>query len=87
MLCQDPSSDPVSPLNLALAVSCFNSHIRGRGLSALDQQLIADQQLLCKQNHPHSQSLKNPKGCLPKNSLVIPEDIVYIYADKDSSRA
>ena len=53
----------------------------------LDQQLKADQQLLRKQNHPHSQSSKNPKGRLPKNSLVIPGDIVYLYADKDSSRA
>ena len=104
ILHQDPSSDPVSPINLALAVSRLNSRIRGRGLFAyemwfqhdqftnlqlhlLDQQLIADQQFLHKQNHPHSKSLKNPKGCLPKNSLVIPGDIVYLYADKDSSRA
>ena len=103
ILRQDPSGNPVSPLNLALAVSRLNSHIRGRGLSAyemwvqrdqftssqlhlLDQQLIADQQLFRKQNHPHSQSSKNPKGCLPKNSLVIPGDILYLYADKDSSR-
>ena len=56
-------------------------------LRLLDQQLIADQQLLYKQNHPHSQPLKNPNGCLPKNSLVIPGDIVYLYTDKDSSRA
>ena len=104
ILRQDPSGNPVSPLNLALAVSRLNSCIRGRGLSAyemwvqhdqftssqlrlLDQQLIADQQLLHKQNHPHSQSSKNPKGRLPKNSLVIPGDIVHLYADKDSSRA
>ena len=104
ILRQDPSGNRVSPLNLALAVSRFNSRIRGRGLSAyemwvqrdqltssqlrlLDQQLIADQQLLCKQNHPHSQSSKNPTGHILKNSLVIPWDIVYLYADKDSSRA
>ena len=87
ILRQDPSGNPVSPLNLALAVSRLNSHIRGRGLSAcemwvqsdqftssqlhlLDQQLIADQQLLRKQNHPHSQSSKNPKGRLKKTKFT-----------------
>ena len=52
-----------------------------------DQQLIADQQVLHKQTHPHSQPFKNPKGCLPNNSLLIPGNVVYLYADKDSSRA
>ena len=36
ILRQDPSGNPVSPLNLALAVSCLNSRIQGRGLSAYE---------------------------------------------------
>lgn len=103
LLRQEPGGGPVSHLKLAVAVARLNSRIRNRGLSSremwtqrsqytLDQLPISDRDLISEQhairskNHEYSERSKCSRTPRDSNKITV-GDLVYLYADKDKSRA
>ena len=86
LLLTDPSGDPVSPLQLALAIARLNSRVRGRGLSSREmwtqrdqytneQIPVVDLDLIIQQNSQHAQNHRpseRAKAPLGKTNVIVP---------------
>jgi len=103
LLRQEPGGGPMSRLKLALAVARLNSRIRSIGLSSReiwtqrsqfthDQLPMSDRHLISEQNisrsHNHGYSERSKCSKPPRELLKISVgDLVYLYSDRDKSRA
>ena len=78
LLKQNPNGDPVSSLELAIAINCLNSRIRSRGLSAYEmwsqrdqftnsQIPVSDKELIARQ-HEKKEANYSPK-CKSKGTF------------------
>ena len=86
LLLTDPSGDPVSPLQLALAIARLNSRVRGRGLSSREmwtqrdqytneQIPVVDLDLIIQQKYQRAQNHRpseRAKAPLGKTNVIIP---------------
>ena len=102
ILKQDPSGDPISSVSLACDVSCLNTRIRNRGLSAheiwFQREQFTNIQLYTPDDHlitsQHSKRLDSHKVEQKKSLRRIPPkpflqsgDIVYLRSDKSKTQA
>jgi hypothetical protein len=96
----DLCAQAISPLMLARAIASVNSVLRSsremltqrdqftnHQLPVSDRDLLSQKHLLRPSNHSSSEKYKTPSGLHPKKEDISIGDLVYIYADRNKSKA